>query len=96
MNNEDKIIGMLENLTCTVGQLSSTVNQFSGKVDQLSTKVDQLTDDVSELKTKKQKQIKLRLDALELLFSTLESKVDKITNVAKVNSFDIHSLKMAK
>jgi len=96
MNNEDKIIGMLENLTCTVGQLSSTVNQFSGKVDQLSAKVDQLTDDVSGLKAKKQKQIKLRLDALELLFGTLESKVDEVINVAKVNSFDIDSLKIAR
>ena len=96
MNNEEKIIGMLENLTCTVGHLSSTVNQFSSRVDQLTAKVDQLTDDVSGFKTKKQKQIKLRLDALELLLSTLESKVDKVSNVGKVNSFDIHSLKMAK
>jgi len=89
MNNDEKIIVMLDHLTDRVAQLS-------GRVDQLSAQVNQLTVDVSGLKTKKQKQIKLRLDALELLFGTLESKVDKVINVAKENSFHICSLKMAK
>lgn len=102
MNNEERILSMLE-------QLTRDVSDLKGDVSVLKDDMFELKDDVSELKVG-QAQLSQKLDALEkrvdVIFgqtanltkfkTEITEKVDDILAVTKVNTFDITRLRAAK
>ena len=106
MNNEEKILGMLEKLTEKVESMDQRMDRMEGRMDRMET-------DISGIKVRLdvdvQKQINLlseansriveRLDALEEVRELAEEtrdKVDVIYAVVKMHSGDIAELKKAQ
>ena len=106
MNNEEKILGMLEKLTEKVESMDQRMDRMEGRMDRMET-------DISGIKVRLdvdvQKQINLlseansriveRLDALEEVRELAEEtrdKVDVIYTVVKMHSGDIAELKKAQ
>ena len=106
MNNEEKILGMLEKLT-------EKVEGIEGRMDRMEGRMDRMETDISGIKVRLdvdiQKQINLlsesnsriieRLDALEEVKELAEEtrdKVDVIYTVVKRHSGEIAELKRAQ
>ena len=70
MNNEEKILSILEVLAFEVKEIKSKVDKLETRFDVLETKVDKLETRFDVLETK--------VDKLETRFDALETKVDKL------------------
>ena len=92
MNNEEKILGMLEKLTEKVESMDQRMDRMEGRMDQMEGRMDRMETDISGIKVRLdvdvQKQINLlseansriveRLDALEEVRELAEETRDKV------------------
>ena len=92
MNNEEKILGMLEKLTEKVDGMGQRIDQMDQRMDRMEGRMDRMETDISGIKVRLdvdvQKQINLlseansriveRLDALEEVRELAEETRDKV------------------
>ena len=92
MNNEEKILGMLEKLTEKVEGIEGRMDRMEGRMDRMEGRMDRMETDISGIKVRLdvdiQKQINLlsesnsriieRLDALEEVKELAEETRDKV------------------
>jgi len=84
MNNEDKILTMLENLTTTVGNLTTTVEQVQADVNDLKQGQTELRNDLSNLTTLVHGVIHHQNEDYALL-QALDRKVDRLASMSQTH-----------
>lgn len=92
MNNEEKILGMLEKLTEKVEGMDQRMDRMEGRMDRMEGRMDRMESDISGIKVRLdvdvQRQLNLlaeghsrlveRLDALEKVRELAEETKDKV------------------
>ena len=85
MNNDERILALLGNLSTQVGTLTTRMDKMSTQVDTLTTRMDKMSTQVDTLTT--------RMDKMSTQVDTLTTRMDKMSaDMADVKS-DVAELK---